>query len=71
MFEFCNESDQIRQVPPQPVQSPHNERIALAQAFEAAFELRPVGVLARGVFFVDLAAFGTLQCIPLQVEGLL
>jgi len=71
LFEFGNEPDQIGQIPSEPIQPPDNEHIAFAKALETAVQLRTFGVLSRHLFFIDIAAFGPLECVPLQVESLI
>ena len=70
LFELSDEADEIGQIPPQPVKSPHDEGVTLAQTSEAGLQLRPLGVFAGGLFFVNLAALGPLQSVPLQIQGL-
>ena len=53
-----------------PVKPPHDEGVTLAQTFEASLQLRPPGVLAGGLFLVNLTALGPLQSVPLQIQGL-
>jgi hypothetical protein len=70
LSEMSDEADEIGQIPPQPVKPPHDERVTLAQALETGFQLRPLRVFASGLFFVDLAALGPHQRVPLQIQGL-
>ncbi len=58
LFQLRDEADEIGQIAPEPVESPDDEGVSLTQAFEAAFQLRPAGVLSAGLFFVHLSAFG-------------
>jgi hypothetical protein len=70
VFQVGDESDEIGEVAAQPIESPNNEGVAFTQALEAAFQLRPGDVLSAGLFFVYLTASGTLECVSLQIEGL-
>jgi hypothetical protein len=70
LFEFCDEADEVGEVPAKPVEPPDNKGILLSQAFEAPFQLGSAGVLSAGPFFVHLTAFGVLEGILLQVESL-
>lgn len=70
LFELSDEADEIGQIPPLPVKPPHDEGVTLAQTLEAGLQLRPPGVFAGGLFFVNLTALGPLQSVPLQIEGL-
>jgi hypothetical protein len=60
-----DEANEIGQVPTEPVQTPHDERVSLAEALEAGFKLKPGDVLSRRLLFVDLPALGLLKGVPL------
>ena len=61
LFELGDEADQVGQIPPEPVQTPHDEGVAFAKALETRFELRVPDVLPGGLLFVDLPAFARLS----------
>ena len=46
LFELCDEVDEIGKIAPEPVEPPDDEGVSLAQALEAAFQLRPDGVFS-------------------------
>jgi hypothetical protein len=64
-FHVGDEAYEIGQVPAEPVQPPHDERVSCAEALEAGFKLRSGDVLSRRLFFVDLPALGSLEGVPL------
>ena len=71
LLQVGDQSDKIGEVAAQPIEPPNHESVALSQALEAAFELRPAGVLSTGLLFVYLSALGVLECVSLQIESLI
>ena len=71
LFQLGDQSDKIGEVAAQAIKPPNHEGVAFSQAFEAAFKLRPAGVLPAGLLFVYLSALGVLKCVSLQIEDLI
>ena len=56
LLQVGDQSDKVSEIAAQAIKPPNHEGIAFSQALEAAFKLRPAGVLSTGLLFVYLSA---------------
>lgn len=70
--QVLHDANEVMQVPPEAVELPHHQRIALAQRLEAGVEARAAVLLARGAVLVDrvLGHAGPGQGMILEIKVL-